>query len=269
NRPGITVGIQSDDASSVTIAENNIVHNADAFGIFSPRTATFPATDNFWGSPGGPFNAVNNPTGDPSNQVSSPVTPLTPFAPALSPLNFAPAPFAIPFALPPASIDTVLATIGGTVRQAGTGTPQSGVAVILDDNGNGSLDQGEVETTTDAVGGYRFTNLVAADGGTAYEVVLDLPPSSTARPARGMAIPSGRAPPAALNFTVEEGTAPPTTAPPTLPRCDPRDCDGNVCTVGDTCAGDVCQPGHLLTAGQLSRFVRDDTNGARDECGGN
>src|SRR5262249_25456214 len=100
NRPGITVGIQSDDASSVTIAENNIVHNADAFGIFSPRTATFPATDNFWGSPGGPFNAVNNPTGDPSNQVSSPVTPLTPFAPAPFPLNFAPAPFAIPFALP-------------------------------------------------------------------------------------------------------------------------------------------------------------------------
>src|SRR5262249_8049006 len=105
--------------------------------------------------------------------------------------------------------------------------------------------------------------------GTAYEVVLDLPPSSTARPARGMAILSGGAPSATLNFNVEEGTAPPTKAPPTLPRCDPRDCDGNVCTVGDTCAGDLCQPGPLLTAGQLSRFVRDDTNGARDECGGN
>src|SRR5262245_1885020 len=191
NRQGITVGVRSEDASSVTITENNIVHNAGAFGIFSPRTATFPATDNFWGSPVGPFNVVNNPTGDPTNQVSSPVTPLTPFASVPFPLDFPPSPSAIPFAFPPASIATVAGTIGGTVRRAGTGTPQSGVAVILDDNGNGSLDQGEVETATDGQGNYGFTNLVGADGGTAYEVVPVLPPSSTAVPARQIAILSG------------------------------------------------------------------------------
>src|SRR5262249_14394371 len=255
----------------VTITENNIVHNAGAFGIFSPRTATFPATDNFWGSPVGPFNVVNNPTGDPTNQVSSPVTPLTPFASVPFPLDFPPSPSAIPFAFPPASIATVAGTIGGTVRRAGTGTPQSGVAVILDDNGNGSLDQGEVETATDGQGNYGFTNLVGADGGTASEVVPVLPPSSTAVPARQIAILSGGEPSATIDFTLE-GPTTPTTGPlsttTTLPACDPRDCGFDICRVGYTCAGRVCQPGPPLTARQLSQFVRDDTGRAMNECGG-
>src|SRR5262249_28862192 len=128
---------------------------------FSPRTTTFGATNNFWGNPNGPFNSLHNPNGDPANRVSNAVTPLQPFAGSAFPLTFTP---------PAGGVASVLGSISGTVTRADTQAPQAGVTLFLDTNGNGTLDEGEVSTTTAANGSYSFTNLAVAQSGSAFTV---------------------------------------------------------------------------------------------------
>ena len=81
-------------------------------------------------------------------------------------------------------------SISGTVFQDTKGkgvhtsceTGLAGVTVFLDTNNNGVLDTGEISTTTDSKGNYRFTNL---DAGT-YHVAEVLPTGfmqTTAKPA--------------------------------------------------------------------------------------
>jgi len=53
-------------------------------------------------------------------------------------------------------------TISGSVFNGQSGAPQAAVTVFLDTNGNGSLDEGELGTTTSASGAYVFANV--ADG---------------------------------------------------------------------------------------------------------
>jgi hypothetical protein len=166
DREGIQVGQgvgATDDISDVTITANNLAGPfGDTFAIFSGRTLTFPAPNNWWGSATGPFNPVNNPAGDPAVQVTSQVTPLQPFATQALPLTFTP---------PPAGIASVAGTVHGHVTLEG-GAPQAGRILFLDANGNGVLDDGETSSVTDATGAYRFNQLVVEQRGTKYGVRL-------------------------------------------------------------------------------------------------
>jgi hypothetical protein len=86
---------------------------------------------------------------------------------------------------------------------AGTGAPERGRTLVLDENGNGTLDHGEVSTTTDARGRYGFTGLVAAQEGTSYTVALVFPLLFTATPNPRSATLSAGLTAATVDFTVD------------------------------------------------------------------
>ena len=86
---GETVSVGRTDNFKLRVTADGVDQDVQQ-AASSIEKLTIDATNNFWGSAAGPFNATNNPTGNSAVQVSDAVTPLTPFAASAFALTFTP-----------------------------------------------------------------------------------------------------------------------------------------------------------------------------------
>jgi hypothetical protein len=128
------------------------------------------------------------------------------------------------------------------------GSPQPETCNNIDDNCNGSVDEGLTQPTSCGVGACASTGHTTCVAGS---YVNDTCTPGSPQPETCNNIDDN------CNGSTDEGTDVPTTCgvgvcvlqpdtctPPSGTACD----DGNPCTVGDTCGGGVCNAGSTITA---------------------